>query len=185
MQPTRSKTVRILKWRWTNFTAVREVLRNNYQSPNLIGHYHFWVISPRNSTLFTRPFLAGRRVQAGHETTSVVACLHDSSVASYLAGKKNLKAGLTPWLENGSWYMYCTSHGWYFCSFVHSDVMRNLSRAVTTNLPPSQSLELLKTLGKGMGEVQNQIKFRKEFITGLRHLGGSSVEQQLERMKQV
>ena len=32
------------------FTVVRKVLRNNYQSCNLIGHYPFWVISPRNST---------------------------------------------------------------------------------------------------------------------------------------
>ena len=32
---------------------------NNYWSRNLIGHYHIRVISPRNSTLFTRPFLAG------------------------------------------------------------------------------------------------------------------------------
>ena len=57
----------------TNSTVVREVLRNNYRSRNLIGHYHFWGISPRNSTSFTRPFLAGRRARAGraragHET---------------------------------------------------------------------------------------------------------------------
>ena len=44
------------------------MLRNKYQSRNLIGHYPFWVISPRNSTSFTRPFLAGRRARAGHET---------------------------------------------------------------------------------------------------------------------
>ena len=30
--------------------------------------YHVWVISPRNSTLFTRLFLTGRHAQAGHET---------------------------------------------------------------------------------------------------------------------
>ena len=47
--------------------------RNNYQSRNLIGHYPFWVISPRNSTSFTRPFLAGRRAWAGHETTTAYA----------------------------------------------------------------------------------------------------------------
>ena len=41
---------------------------NNYRSGNLIGHYPFWVISPRNSTSFTRQFLAGRRARAGHET---------------------------------------------------------------------------------------------------------------------
>ena len=44
------------------------MLRNNYRSCNLIGHYHFWGISPRNSTLFTRPFLTGRHARAGHET---------------------------------------------------------------------------------------------------------------------
>ena len=48
----------------------REVLRNNYRSRNLIGHYHFWGISPRNSTSFTRPFLAGRRARAGHKTSA-------------------------------------------------------------------------------------------------------------------
>ena len=36
------------------------MLHNNYRSHNRIGPYHFWGISPRNSTLFTRPFLAGR-----------------------------------------------------------------------------------------------------------------------------
>ena len=45
-----------------------EVLRNNYRSHNLIGHNRFWVISPRNSTSFTRLFLTGRRVRAGHKT---------------------------------------------------------------------------------------------------------------------
>ena len=44
------------------------MLCNNYRSHNLIGHYHFWVISPRNTTLFTRQFLAGRRARVGHET---------------------------------------------------------------------------------------------------------------------
>ena len=39
-----------------NFTVVRAVLRNNYWSHNLIGPYRFCVISPRNSTSFTRPF---------------------------------------------------------------------------------------------------------------------------------
>ena len=36
------------------------MLCNNYWSRNLICPYLFWVISPRNSTSFTRPFLAGR-----------------------------------------------------------------------------------------------------------------------------
>ena len=30
------KRLRILEWRWTNFTFVREVLHNNYRSRNLI-----------------------------------------------------------------------------------------------------------------------------------------------------
>ena len=47
------------------FIVVREVLRNNYGSRNLIGPYHFWGISP---TSFTRPFLVRRRAWAGHET---------------------------------------------------------------------------------------------------------------------
>ena len=50
-------------------TVVRGVLRNNYQSRNLIGPYHFWGISPRNSTSFTGSLLARRRTRAGHETT--------------------------------------------------------------------------------------------------------------------
>ena len=58
----------MLEWRLTNYIVVREVPRNNYRSCNLIGHYLFWVISPRNSTLFTRLFLAGRRMRVGHKT---------------------------------------------------------------------------------------------------------------------
>ena len=50
-------------------TVVREVLRNNYLSHNLIGCYHFLVISPRNSTLFTGPFLTGRHARAGLKTS--------------------------------------------------------------------------------------------------------------------
>ena len=40
-----------------NFVVVREVLHNNYRSQNLIGPYHFWCISPRNSTSFARLLL--------------------------------------------------------------------------------------------------------------------------------
>ena len=36
---------------------------------NLVGHYHFWGISPKSLTLFIRLFLARRHAQAGHETT--------------------------------------------------------------------------------------------------------------------
>ena len=43
----------------------------------------------------------------------------------------------------------------------------------------------LTTSGKGMGEVQNRVRFHLEFIANSRRLGGSSVELQLQRMKQV
>ena len=46
LRPTRSKKVRILEWRLTNFIVVREVLRNNYRPRNLIGHYHILVKLP-------------------------------------------------------------------------------------------------------------------------------------------
>ena len=62
------KKVQILEWRWTNFTVVRKVLHDNQWSHNLIGPYHFLVISQRNSTLFTRPFLTGRCTQGRHVT---------------------------------------------------------------------------------------------------------------------
>ena len=45
------------------------MLRNNYQLCKLIVLYHFFGRSP---TSFTRLFLAGRRAQAGHETTSFI-----------------------------------------------------------------------------------------------------------------
>jgi len=80
---------------------------------------------------------------------------------------------------------YSTSHGWYFCSFVHRDTVKQLSKAVATNLPPSQSLELLKTLGKGMGETMTQFHFRKNFVLGVKELANRSVEQFLERIKRV
>ena len=54
----------------TNFTVVSKVLRNNDWFCLVIGLYRFWVISPRNSTLFTRPFLAGRCMWAGDETSN-------------------------------------------------------------------------------------------------------------------
>ena len=49
---------------WVKFYCCKRSLRNNYQSCNLIGHYHFWGRSPRNLTLFTRPLLAGRHARA-------------------------------------------------------------------------------------------------------------------------
>ena len=65
--------------RFKIFTIVREVLSNNYRSHNLIAHYHYWGISPRNLTLFTRPFLAGRHMWEGHETSTVHAGYQDGS----------------------------------------------------------------------------------------------------------
>ena len=54
-------------------TAVREVLLLIVTgSCSLVGPYDFWGISPRNSTLFTRPFLAERCVRAWHETKFIV-----------------------------------------------------------------------------------------------------------------
>ena len=61
-----------------NFTVVRKVLHNNYWSHNLIGPCHFWGISPRNLTLFTRPFLARRHTQAWHKTTPECAMTYQS-----------------------------------------------------------------------------------------------------------
>ena len=61
---------------------MREVQRNNYQSHNLIGPYHFWGKSPRNLTWFTRVFLAGRRARVGHKTKLV------SQVVSIFIGCK-------------------------------------------------------------------------------------------------
>ena len=57
------------------FTVVKEVLRNNYQSRNLIDPYDFWIISPRNFTSFTRPFLGSRCALAGHETSIVLQAI--------------------------------------------------------------------------------------------------------------
>ena len=53
---------------------VREVLRNNYWSCNLIGLYHFWGISPRNLTLFTGQFLTRRRTR--------IICSHMRKISS-------------------------------------------------------------------------------------------------------
>ena len=64
------------------FYRCKESSRNNYRSRNLIGHYPFWVISPGNSTSFTRPFLAGRRARAGHETRGVCGASGASGASS-------------------------------------------------------------------------------------------------------
>ena len=70
----------------TNFTVVSAVLRNSYWSRNLISPCHFRVISPRNPTSFTKPFLAERRARAGHETNgtlpSFVTLLYEDITAS-------------------------------------------------------------------------------------------------------
>ena len=68
---------------------------------------------------------------------------------------------------------------------MHKDVMRKLSRAVGTNLPTRNIVELQKELGRGMSEIQMAGRFTKEFLTQQSHLSGSSVEQQLKRMKEV
>ena len=56
------------------FYCLKEVLHNNYQSHNLIGPYHFWGISSKNSTSFTRLFRTRRHVQAGHKTNNSPLC---------------------------------------------------------------------------------------------------------------
>ena len=48
---------------------------NNYRTRNLIGHYHVWVISPRNSTSFTRPFLAAKLIYTTTHTHTQCAFL--------------------------------------------------------------------------------------------------------------
>ena len=75
------------------FYCCKGVLRNNYQSYNLIGHYPFWVISPRNSTSFTRPFLAGRHAWAGHEIKENPQTQFDSHVPRSFGKKKKKEPG--------------------------------------------------------------------------------------------
>ena len=43
--------------------------------------------------------------------------------------------------------------------------MRKLSRAVGTNLPTRNIVELQKELGRGMSEIQMAGRFTKEFLT--------------------
>ena len=62
----------------TNFTSVRAVLRNNYWSRNLIDPYSFCQVL---ATSFTRPFLAGRRARAGHETSKDDARARSRSIS--------------------------------------------------------------------------------------------------------
>ena len=63
--------------------------------------------------------------------------------------------------------------------------MKKLSRAVGTNLPSRSVVPLLKELGRGMSEVQLAGKFSKDFLTQQSYISGSTVEQQLKRMKEV
>ena len=83
LRKTHSKKVQILEWRCINFNVVREVLRNNYRSRNLIGLPPFWGISPRNSTLFTRLFLA-------RLVTRLDTHIPGSNLAMYLSWNRNL-----------------------------------------------------------------------------------------------
>ena len=109
------------------------MLRNNYRSRNLIGHYPFWVISPRNSTSFTRPFLAGRRVWAGHETRleyghiKLISCFWSvcGSIFSelldlcnqYSACSHSVDTTCTQWLHRPSFGSFDTRFS-AFCSLV-------------------------------------------------------------------
>ena len=56
-----------------NFTFVKEVLRNNQQSHNLISPCYILVVAPRDSTSFTRPFLTRRFTWAGNKTSAGLA----------------------------------------------------------------------------------------------------------------
>ena len=63
---TCSIKLQILEWKWTNFSVVSATIL----SCNLIGTDHFWEISSKNSTLFTRQFLTGRHALARHKYMS-------------------------------------------------------------------------------------------------------------------
>ena len=52
--------------------VIRKILCNNYWSHNLVGPYHFGLISPRNLTSFTRPLLAACRLG-----TRLALAIHD------------------------------------------------------------------------------------------------------------
>ena len=68
------------------FTIVRELLHNDYQSHSLIGPYHFLGISPRNLTLFTRPFFVRKCTWAGRETKAWNA-MHTAAAVARCCGQ--------------------------------------------------------------------------------------------------
>ena len=82
-------------------TVARAVLRNSYWSRKLIGPYRFWVISPRNSALFTRLFLAGRRVQAGHKTNTIVW------QTTFFIVQRGVLTNVLPFDMTLFWYPFC------------------------------------------------------------------------------
>ena len=89
----------------TKFTVVSAVLRNIYWSRNLIGPYRFRVISPGNSTSFTRPFLTGRRAWAGHKTSQTLTRKSGESlvILAYWVGAnrpRNFWGHLRVWLQS-------------------------------------------------------------------------------------
>ena len=110
------------------FYCCKGVLRNNYWSRNLIGLYHFWVISPRNLTLFTRPFLAGRHVWAGYEPkypphSQLIQCnlclrqfaVYTSTLVDMQDPPFRFFEGLAPRLTfvSGSFYLVCVQWSWH------------------------------------------------------------------------
>ena len=52
----------------TNYTAVGAVLRNNYRLKFSQSHWSLLLLGNKTKKFVTRPFLAGRRARAGHET---------------------------------------------------------------------------------------------------------------------
>ena len=96
----------------TNFTVVSTVLHNNYWSRNLIGPYRFRVISPKNLTLFTRPFLPGRRTRAGHETTKLHGGIHTSKWKPALLTTHNRPPdySVMRWSLSDTWLELCSHH---------------------------------------------------------------------------
>ena len=138
------KKVRMLEWRLTNFTVVREVLCNNYRSCNLIGPYHFLGISPRNLTSFTRPFLTGRRAQARHESR------HGSSFECYFQ--------YCMWL-----YAYTCEHVFLFFSGQGSETAE-ITTFLTTTLPPLPLLFALLRIRVHSPHFRLCFKFHKHSL---------------------
>ena len=87
---------------------------------------------------------------------------HESSVE-----QKQLTATTAAYQQHNSKgkNMHTVLHMVFF-PFVHSDVMKQLNIPTPTGQPPPQPLELLQALGKMMGEIRNQVRFREVVLRG-------------------